>query len=208
MQTELKNQPLRIGITGGIGSGKTTICKLFETSGIPVYYADAAAKHLMVHNPDLVSQIKAHFGTEAYTQSGELNRAYLAGIVFHDEKKLKLLNSLVHPVVEKDAQAWHARQQDAPYTLKEAALIFESGSHRHLDRVIYVYAPLELRIKRVMERDHVSRDEVLARVRNQWPEEDKIALSDHVIINDNTLSVIQQVHKLHRRLCSMTKNNV
>ena len=199
---------MRIGITGGIGSGKTTVCKLFETLGIPVYYADAAARKLMVTDQHLIHQIKNTFGEEAYTPAGELNRPYLAKIVFNNSEKLKFLNSLVHPAVEKDARAWHSRQGHVPYTLKEAALIFESGSYRQLDRIIYVYAPLETRIKRVMERDKVQREDVLARVRNQWPEEDKIALSDHVIINDNTLSVIKQVHKLHQRLCSVTKNNV
>ena len=208
MPTDLEYKPLRIGITGGIGSGKTTICKLFETLGIPVYYADAAARHLMVNDAELVSKIRNLFGNEAYLPSGELNRKYLAGIVFHNQQKLTLLNSLVHPAVEKDAQRWHSQQHSAPYTLKEAALIFESGSHQLLDRVINVYAPLETRIERVIKRDHVSRDDVLARIKNQWPEEDKLALSDHVIVNDNTLSIIRQVYKLHSRLCSKTKNNV
>lgn len=208
MQTEVKYRPLRIGITGGIGSGKTTICRLFELLGIPVYFADVEAKKLMVSDARLMEQIREHFGDEAYTAAGQLNRQYLSKLVFNDQAKLNLLNSLVHPAVEKHAQQWHHSQAGVPYTLKEAALIFESGSYQHLDRVINVYAPLEIRIARVVKRDQVSREEVLARISNQWPEEDKLALSDHVIINDNTLSIIQQVHKLHKRLVSMTKNNV
>lgn len=162
----------------------------------------------MVADQSLVQQIKKAFGDASYFANGDLNRKHLSNIVFQDSNKLRLLNSLVHPAVEKDAHLWHSRQNQVPYTLKEAALIFESGGQKTLDRVIHVYAPLELRIERVMQRDQIDRGQVVARVRNQLPEEEKIAMSDHVLINDNTLSIIQQVHILHNRLCSITKNNV
>lgn len=204
MHSNSEKSPLRIGITGGIGSGKTTVCKIFEALGIPVYYADAAAKRLMVEDSNLRYQLQKLFGSEVYHENGELNRAYLSQMVFTNEQKLKQLNALVHPAVEIDACAWHSRQRNVAYTLKEAALIFESGSYRNLDRVINVYAPLEIRIERVMKRDNLTRQQVLDRIQHQWPEEDKIALSDHIIVNDNTLSLNRQVQQLHLRLSSLT----
>lgn len=189
---------LRVGITGGIGSGKSIVAKVFNSLGIPVYNADTAAKRLMQEDPQLVAAIKAAFGAGAY-EDGRLNRAYLADKVFRDPAQLELLNQLVHPVTIKDAANW-MQQQQAPYALKEAALIFESGSQSELDFVIGVYAPKHLRIHRVMQRDGVTREAVIKRMDNQIEESLKMRLCDAVITNDDQQLVVPQVLALHEEL--------
>lgn len=194
---------LKIGITGGIGSGKSTICKIFELLDIPVYYADIHAKDIMNRDPELRQQLLTHFGEGVYMADGMLDRAYLGNIVFKDRQQLDLLNSLVHPATIRDSNAWAAAQQ-APYVMKEAALIFESESFHHLDKIITVSAPQPLRIQRVMQRDQVSREEVLARIHKQMDEAIKMKLSDYVIHNDEQQLVIPQVLALHRELLSLS----
>ncbi len=194
---------LKIGITGGIGSGKSTMAKLFEVLGIPVYYADDAAKQLMNENEALKQQVQKEFGNEAYA-NGKLNRKYIADIVFANPEKLELLNSLVHPVTLQDAEEWMIKQT-APYTIKEAALIFESGAQEQLDYVIGVYAPTPLRIQRTMQRDNISREEVMARMNKQIDETIKMRLCDFVITNDEQQMVIPQVTELHRKLLTLVK---
>ncbi|MCO6478619.1 MAG: dephospho-CoA kinase [Phaeodactylibacter sp.] len=194
---------LKVGITGGIGSGKTTACKVFETLGIPVYYADSQAKQLMVSDPRLVAGIKALFGPESYLRDGALNRPFIAQQVFSNDEKLKQLNALVHPAVAEDAERWHHAQENVPYTLKEAALLFESGSYKQLDKLITVSAPEKLRIQRVMERDGVSAEEVRARMKKQMPEEEKVKRSDFVIYNDGAHFLIRQVLDIHRALLAI-----
>ena len=194
---------LKIGITGGIGSGKSTVAKLFEVLGIPVYYADNAAKQLMNENETLKQQVQKEFGNEAYT-NGKVNRKYIADIVFANPEKLELLNSLVHPVTLQDAEEW-MNKQDAPYTIKEAALIFESGAQEQLDYVIGVYAPTPLRIQRTMQRDNISREEVMARMNKQIDETIKMRLCDFVITNDEQQMVIPQVIELHQKLLTLVK---
>ncbi|NTS41312.1 dephospho-CoA kinase [Flavisolibacter sp. BT320] len=193
--------PLKIGLTGGIGSGKTTVAAIFELLQVPVYYADAASKRLYQTDPQLKASLQQHFGDDIYTE-GELNRAKLAGIVFSDKTKLDLLNSLVHPPTIRDAEAWFARQ-NAPYVIKEAALLFESGSVEGLDFVIGVYAPGHLRIKRVMERDGSSREAVQHRMRQQLSESLKMKLCDFVVTNDEQELLIPQVLKLHQKFLEM-----
>lgn len=188
---------MKIGITGGIGSGKTTVCKIFETLGIPIYYADDEAKRLMIENGALKKGIIGLFGTNAYLADGQLNRAHIAGIAFNDANVLKALNALVHPAVQKDADEWAAAQTDAPYSLREAALIFEGGGYKLLDKVITVFAPKELRINRVMARDKVDRTAVEARMNKQMPDEEKVKLADFVIVNDGNTSLVEQVMKIH-----------
>ncbi len=198
---------LKIGITGGIGSGKTTVCKIFELLSVPVYYADGRAKWLMANDSDLIAKIKKLLGKSAYFSDGRLNRRYIADIVFDDKDKLKQLNALVHPAVGRDGEAWNRRQEElgAPYTLKEAAILFESKSHLSLDKVITVYAPEEMRIARVRARDGTDRASVAARIKEQISDEKKIELSDFVIYNDGSKSLIRQVVELHWQLLELAK---
>jgi len=189
----------KIGITGGIGSGKTTVCKIFESLRIPVYYADDRAKALMIENKQLVNGIKNLLGDESYFDDGSLNRQYIANIVFRDDEKLEQLNGLVHPAIAKDGILWQQSQSLVPYTVKEAALLIETGSFQALDYLITVWAPKELRIQRVLQRDGTTREEVEARIDKQMPEFEKLKLAQFVIINDGEKSLVQQVHKLHRR---------
>lgn len=193
----------KVGITGNIGSGKTTVCKIFEVLGIPVFYADDAAKDVMVTDAELIAGIKQAFGDGAYFDDGTLNRKHIAGIVFNDKEQLAKLNSLVHPAVFRAFDQWVLHKKNAPYVLKEAAILFESGSYKKCDRAIMVTAPLNLRIKRVTTRDGITADEVKSRNDRQFTEEKKLALADDVIINDDTQLVIPQVLKLHKLYLSL-----
>ena len=191
-------QKFKIGITGGIGSGKSTAAAVFEVLGIPVYYADSRAKWLMVHQKTLVASIKTLFGSKAYQIDGLLNRAHIADIAFNNPEKLKKLNALVHPAVKLDYEQWHQQQQNVPYTLKEAALLFESKSAKELDAIIEVFAAQKIRIERVRKRDGLSRKQVLSRIRSQMPEREKRKLADYVIVNDGKKGLINQVLALHQ----------
>jgi len=193
---------LRIGLTGGIGSGKSTVARIFEVLGIPVYDADSASKKLMIENNELKNQIKNSFGKGAYTD-GELNRRYLAEQVFSDSQKMALLNSLVHPATIKDAEQW-MKKQKAPYLIKEAALIFESGSQKQLNYVIGVKSPLALRLQRTIQRDNVNTEQVKARIEMQMDEAIKMSLCDYVIINDEQQMILPQVLELHEKFLKMS----
>jgi dephospho-CoA kinase len=189
---------LKIGLTGGIGSGKSTVAKIFELLNVPVYYADEASKRLYHTDKQLMADLKKHFGEDVYTND-QLNRSRLAELVFTNPEKLELLNSLVHPPTLRDAEEW-MQKQTAPYILKEAALLFETGSAAGLDYVIGVKAPQHIRIKRVMDRDGVSREQVLSRINKQLDEEIKMKLCDFIIDNSEQELVIPQVLELHERL--------
>ncbi len=197
-----ENKILKIGITGGMGSGKTTVCHIFETLGIPVYYADDRAKALMVEHEDLIKGIKNLFGEAAYFPNGTLNRKHISDIAFHNPLILNQLNALVHPAVWLDGEAWHKAQPQAPYTLKEAALLFESGGNFLLDKIITVVAPLETRIARVLLRGGgtLARSDVEARMAKQLPDDEKIKQSDFVIWNDGGQALIPQVLAIHQAL--------
>ncbi len=194
---------LKVGLTGGIGSGKSMVARIFEILGAPVYYADEAARRLQNEDPDLIREITTIFGEKAYYE-GELDRKYVSDIVFQDKEKLEQLNALVHPATIHDAARWMSRQT-APYTVKEAALIFESGSQRDLDYVIGVTAPESLRIKRTMERDAVSEGEVIKRMERQLPDSIKMRLCDYVIKNDEQQLLIPQVLAIHEKLLELSK---
>lgn len=199
---------LKAGITGGIGSGKTTVCKMFEKLGIPVYYADDQAKYLMQHEHFLIDQIKKNFGEDVYV-NGKLDRKLLASKVFNDPARLALLNSLVHPAVFRDTERWTEEQKEhkAPYTLKEAALLVETGSYKALDKLIVVTAPLNTRVERVSVRDKTGEEEIMARVKNQLPEEEKVKLADFVIANHGSLEELeQQVLKIHEKMIEENSN--
>ena len=192
---------LKIGLTGGLGSGKSTVAHIFEVLGVPVFYADAASKSLMDDNETVKAAVMQAFGDKVYP-AGKLDRKYLAEIVFKDEQKLALLNSIVHPATLKHADQWMTKQT-VPYVIKEAALIFESGSHQSLDYVIGVKAPLPLRLQRAMKRDNISRDEAMSRVNRQISEEIKMRLCDFIIANDEQQMVIPQVLELHKKFLEM-----
>ena len=188
---------LKIGITGGIGSGKSTVARVFETLGIPVYFADDAAKRILNENEELKAQIINHFGQESY-KNNSLNRSYIASIVFSNQEKLDLLNALTHPLTIADANAWFEKQK-APYAIKEAALLFESGAAEGLDYVIGVEAPRAIRIKRIMQRDNLLATDVEKRIAKQLQEEIKMKLCDFVIKNDERELVIPQVLALDKK---------
>lgn len=194
---------IKVGITGGIGSGKTTCCRIFETLGIPIYYADTRAKHLMTYNRPLKTKIKAHFGEGAYHSNGRLNRKYLSEIVFKDKAELQILNSLVHPAVGLDVMNWYESNTDVPYAIQEAALMVETGSYKRLDKLIVVSSPLELRRSRVMNRDKITVEAFNDRLRNQLPEKEKVSKADFVIKNDLKHSLIQQIIKIHNLLANL-----
>jgi dephospho-CoA kinase len=196
---------LKIGITGGIGSGKTTVCKLFELLGVPVYYADERAKVITTENQKLKKEIIAVFGPNSYLGDGSYNRPYISGIVFKDSSKLALLNSIIHPAVRLDGNEWQEKHSKYPYTLKEAALLFESGSNQDLDKIIFVAAPESMRIQRVIARDHLSETEIRQRIQKQMPDDEKRSKSDFVILNDGSTSLIRQVKILHRSLSAYSR---
>jgi len=197
---------LKIGLTGGIGSGKSTVAKIFSTIGIPVFYADIAARNVMHEDAALMQKIKETFGDVAY-ENNMLNRKYIADIVFNDPFKLEQLNAMVHPATIAAAQRWML-QQTTPYVIKEAALFFEAGSTEGLDYIIGVYAPQHLRVHRVMQRDNVTREEVLSRMSKQINEEMKMRLCDFVIVNDEQTMVIPQVLKLHEKFITLSKEEI
>ena len=197
---------LKVGVTGNIGSGKTTVCELFKAYGIPVYNADSEAKKIMSSSETIIADIKKHFGEEAYINN-QFNSAYIANIVFSDFHQLHILNAITHPAIIEHAMQW-MNQQTTPYAIKEAALIFESGSAEGLDVVIGVEAPNNLRIKRIMKRDSLDREEVLKRMDKQIDQEMKMNLCDYVIKNDEKSSLIEQVEALHKKLVALANDKV
>jgi dephospho-CoA kinase len=189
---------LKIGLTGGIGSGKTMVAQIFEVLAIPVYYADQAAKHLMNSDVDLKNKIIQAFGPPAYKE-GNLDSTYLGSIVFRDPEKLALLNSFVHPVTIRDAEKW-MQKQAAPYVVKEAAIIFEAGLEKNYDYIICVTAPESLRLERVLERDHSTSEKVRQRMKQQMDDQEKINRSNFVIYNDGTRALLPQVLAIHQAI--------
>lgn len=186
---------LKIGLTGGIGSGKTTVAKVFKQLGIPVYASDDRAKALMMEDVALRSALGLQFGEKTFLD-GVLNRSYIASVVFSNKKALEQLNDLVHPAVEADFLAW-CDVQTSLYVIKEAAILIESGGYKRLDQVVLVEASEDLKINRVLKRDGVHRDHVLARMNQQWSDVQKKAHVQHIISNNGTSSVLEQVLKLH-----------
>lgn len=188
-----------IGLTGGIGAGKTTVAKVFKTLGIPVFNADEVAKALMQTNPEIKNQLLATFGEQVYLANGTLDKTYLANIVFKDAYQLELLNAIVHPASIQAAKDW-AATQSTPYVIKEAALLFEAGATEGLTAIIGVAAPLNLRIQRVMQRDACSKIEVEQRMRHQISDTIKLKLCDCVIDNNDQDLIIPQVLKIHEAI--------
>lgn len=190
---------LQVGITGGIGSGKTLISEIFSSLQIPVYNSDLRAKEITVFDSEVRKNIIQSFGNDSY-EGKYLNRSYLSQIVFSDKKKLERLNGIIHPAVFKDYSKWLLDFSGKPYVLKEAAILFESGSYKTCDKTILITAPQEIRISRVMLRDSVSKNEVMERIKNQMSDIDKLKLADYVIINDGEQSLLKQVYNIHEQL--------
>lgn len=195
----MKNRPLRVGITGGIGTGKSTVAQIFKLLRVPVYDADTMAKNLMVEDEDLITAIKEEFGSDSYS-SGQLDRQFLAEKVFSNEDLLEKLNALVHPVVAENFAEW-THQFSGQLILKEAALLFETGSYHDLDYVILVQSPLETRIARIKSRDtQRSSEQILSIIERQMPVEEAIELADFFIQNDESHMLIPQVLELQKKL--------
>ena len=197
---------LKVGITGGIGSGKTIVCRVFALLGVPVYDSDFRAKWVMHHDPWLRQELTKTFGEKAYTPSGELDRPYLANLVFNQPAKLSLLNSLVHPRVKDDFTQWLTAHQNHPYILKEAALMYESKAYKQVQKVITVSAPLQVRLARVLQRDpHRQLADVQAIIDKQLPETERQQRADYIIYNDDQQPVIPQILALHEKLLEQSK---
>ncbi|MBL7887986.1 MAG: dephospho-CoA kinase [Bacteroidia bacterium] len=190
---------IKVGITGGIGSGKTTVCKLFELLGVPVYYSDTEAKKLLDEDEVVKQQIVDLFGHDVIDESGRVDRKKMAALVFNNKERLEQLNTVVHPAVAQHFEAWY-KKQTAVFVLKEAAILFESGAHKQVDKVIVVSAPLDLKVERVMKRDKVAAEEVLKRINSQMVDEEKVKLADHVIYNDEKELLIPQVIAVYQQL--------
>ena len=194
---------LKVGVTGGIGAGKSMICAQFEKLGVRVYYADVRAKALVLNDKKLSTLIKKAFGEKILDKDKNIDRQKLASVVFADSEALEKLNQLVHPAVINDFNLWCEHRQHEKYVIKEAALIFESDTYKDLDVVITVYAPLEIRLQRVMDRDGTSRENVMQRVKNQLSDEVKIERSDFVIHSYGDHDVSDQVYKLHKHFSEL-----
>ncbi|MBS2100038.1 dephospho-CoA kinase [Carboxylicivirga linearis] len=190
---------LKVGLTGGIGSGKSTVAQLLEVLGVPVYYADDRAKQIMNTQIEVVAQIKQLLGEEAY-QNKVVNRTFVAQMVFNDKVLLQKLNQIVHPAVKNDFEQWCRFNSNSKIVVQEAAILFENGGFKKFDKMILVTAPVETRINRVMLRDNVSKEKVMERMNNQWTDEQKIELADKIIVNDDKQSVIEQTIELIKEL--------
>ncbi len=191
---------IKVGITGGIGSGKTTVCKVFELLGVPVYNADDEAKQILDSNEEVKEKILNIFGIELLNDKGKIDKKKLASFVFNNKEKLEKLNFLVHPAVRQHFENWLKQHSAKKYILKEAAILFESGAYKLVDKVIMVTAPLELKINRTMQRDKISREQVEQRINNQLSDEEKIKRSQFVIHNDEMQLLIPQILNIHRQL--------
>ena len=193
---------IKLGITGGIGSGKSTVSEIFSICGIPVYIADIESKKLVASSPVIRQKLTQLFGEELYAD-GILNKALLASHIFNDKNKLETVNAIIHPEVGNDFNNWIKKHAEYPIVAHETAILFESGFDKMMDKVVMIYTPLEIRTQRAMLRDNISREKVLERIQNQMPDEEKAKLSDYVIVNDNTISLIKQVTSIIKQLRSI-----
>ncbi|MBT8385688.1 MAG: dephospho-CoA kinase [Bacteroidia bacterium] len=195
---------IKVGLTGGIGSGKTTVADFFSQLGIPVYNADLEAKRIMNSSSLVKKKLIKAFGKESFIK-GKLNSTFLASIVFSDKSKLDIINNIIHPEVGKDFLSW-VKKQEAPYVIEESAILFENDLIGHFDYIITVTAPMEVRINRIIKRDQSSKDEILLRMSSQWDDQKKIELSDYIIHNIELNDTKRQVQKLHKKLLKKSNN--
>lgn len=195
---------LKVGITGGIGSGKSWVCRIFQQLGVPLFEADLEVKKLYATDAGLKAELLAAFGSQTYQANGEINTQFLKEVLV-DSRKRDLLNKIVHPRVFEHFYEW-SQNQNAPYVIKEAAILFESGADKTVDKTVGVFAPLEVRIARVLERDARTREDILAIISLQLPDEALRAKVDYQILNDNQHAVITQVRDLHHVLCNESRH--
>ncbi|WP_031525848.1 dephospho-CoA kinase [Dyadobacter crusticola] len=198
--------PLQIGVTGGIGSGKSVVCELFSCLGVPVYNADSRAKWLTNHHPGIRQQVTTLLGPLAYNAGGQYDTSFVASVVFKDEALLKQLNAIVHPVVQEDTAHWVARHSSAAYVIKEAAIMKAAGEGNTLDFVVVVESPVALRVARILKRDTRSEQEIRAIIDRQVSDEFRSKVADFVISNDENAALIPQVMQLHRRFLAFAKS--
>jgi len=191
----------KVGITGGIGSGKSIVCEIFNRLGISIYNADNRAKWLMNNNVVLKQQLIARWGNQLY-KNNQLDRSFLAGIIFANKEAIEFVNSVVHPAVNVDFKEWFSLHSNEAYVIKEAALLFESNTYREMDVIVTVYSPENLRIERVLKRDNISKPQVINRMNNQLSDEEKVKRSDYIIFNNEQQSLLEQVLNLHNILIS------
>ena len=196
--------PLKVGITGGIGSGKTVVCRFFEAVGIPIYHSDSEMKRILNTDTHLINKVKNIFGEEAYNSEG-YNRNVVGKIAFEEPEKLKALESVAHPVIRKDLALWFAQQKNVPYAICESALIFDGDFFTHFDKIITVTAPIEERIDRILfrEGDRLTQKDVEKRIAKQIPQEEMVKRSDFVIVNDGEEVLTPQIFKIHRALAQL-----
>jgi dephospho-CoA kinase len=190
---------IKVAVTGGIGSGKSVVCEVFEKIGIPVFYADSSAKELMNSDNNIKEYLISNFGSTIFDEDGKLFRGKFAEIIFNNKTSLLKVNEIVHPAVRKVFEEW-AKKQTTPYLIEETAILFESGLAHLFDKIIYVTAPLELRIERVMKRDKTTREKVQERMKNQENDEKKIEKSDFIIVNDDKEMILPQIINIHSKL--------
>ena len=195
----------KVGLTGGIGSGKSYVAKKFAALGIPVYYADTEAKRLMIQDKILKSEIKVLLGQAAYYRNGRLNKPYVARKIFNDQKLLAGINNLVHPAVKRDFMSW-ADSQVSKYVIEESAILFENGLDKSFDTIILVTAEKDLRIRRVIKRDKVTKEQVIARMNQQLTDEKKLPLAKFVVVNNEDSDIISQISSIHKEILSLIKN--
>lgn len=198
--TAMNRTTLKIGITGGIGSGKTTVCNVFRLLGIPVFEADAAARQLMNEDEGLRNDLIAHFGKTVYHSDGKLNREQLAGILFNDNRQREKVNALVHPAVHAAFFRWCKANSSFPYLIYEAAILFEGGFQEKLDFTILVTAPEEERVRRVMKRNKMTEALVRERIKSQMPEEEKRKLADRCLLNDDKKLILPEIVAIDKKL--------
>lgn len=194
---------IKVGLTGNIGSGKSTVSNIFSTFQIPVFTADLEAKKIL-EKEDIINKLQTFFQTTLRNKEGSIDRQKIASIIFNNQEALNFINNLIHPLVAESFKEWLKLQSNKPYIIHEAAILYESGFDKYMDQIIYVNAPEEIRIQRIISRDHISRSEVLSRMSNQWADDRKKGLADYVIENDNYNLIIPQVMFIHQNLLQLS----
>lgn len=198
---------MKVGITGGIGSGKSTVCKIFEKVGVSIYYADDRAKYL-TNDKEILNKLKSAFGSQVVDSNNKLNKKYISELIFTDKSKLDKINQIIHPAVQRDYEEWIIKHKKMPYTIKEAAILIESGAYKKVDFIILVIADIETRINRVIKRDNSERKDIELRMKNQLSDKEKMKFADFIIYNNGDQLLIPQVLETHKKLLKLAKKYV